>query len=96
MCGELLARGHARSGDPLVIAGYLGSGGGICRGAGQVRRAYADQTEKDWEELKRSRKAGKKRSSFAPAQTMIRCPRFRFRDLGITTLKQFEVGVELF
>ena len=26
VCGELLARGHARSGDPLVIAGYLGSG----------------------------------------------------------------------
>ena len=29
VCGELLARGHARSGDPLVIAGYLGSGGGF-------------------------------------------------------------------
>ena len=26
VCGELLARGHARSGDPRVIAGYLGTG----------------------------------------------------------------------
>ena len=25
VCGELLARGHARSGDPQVIAGYIGS-----------------------------------------------------------------------
>ena len=29
VCGELLARGHARSGDPLVIAGYLGNGDGF-------------------------------------------------------------------
>ena len=26
VCGELLARGHARSGDPLILAGYIGSG----------------------------------------------------------------------
>jgi len=25
MCGELLSRGHARSGDPLALAGYIGS-----------------------------------------------------------------------
>src|ERR1700744_1007776 len=31
VCGELLARGHARSGDPLVIAGYLGSGEGFAQ-----------------------------------------------------------------
>jgi hypothetical protein len=29
VCGELLARGHARSCDPAVIAGYLGSGDGF-------------------------------------------------------------------
>jgi hypothetical protein len=29
VCGELLARGHARSGDPLVMAGYIGSGDGF-------------------------------------------------------------------
>ena len=26
VCGELLARGHARSGDPQIISGYIGSG----------------------------------------------------------------------
>ena len=29
ICGELLARGHARSGDPRVIAGYIGAGEGF-------------------------------------------------------------------
>ncbi len=57
VCGELLARGHARSGDPLVIAGYLGSGGGFAEALAKFGSLYADQTEKDWEELKRSGKA---------------------------------------
>jgi len=59
VCGELLARGHARSGDPLVIAGYLGSGGGFAQALGKFGAAYADQTERDWEDLRRSRKLGK-------------------------------------
>lgn len=58
VCGELLARGHARSGDPLMIAGYLGSGGGFAEALAKFGSHYADQTEKDWEELKRSHKAG--------------------------------------
>ena len=56
----MLARGHARSGDPLVIAGYLGAGGGFAEALAKFGSLYADQTEKDWEELKRSRKSGKK------------------------------------
>jgi uncharacterized protein (DUF2252 family) len=60
VCGELLARGHARSGDPLVIAGYVGSGDGFAEALAKFGALYADQTERDWEELKRSRKAGKK------------------------------------
>jgi hypothetical protein len=59
VCGELLARGHARSGDPLVIAGYLGSGDGFAETMGKFGSLYADQTEKDWNELRRSRKAAK-------------------------------------
>ena len=58
VCGELLARGHARSGDPQMIAGYLGSGGGLAEALANFGCAYADQTEKDWEELKRSKKVG--------------------------------------
>ena len=60
VCGELLARGHARSGDPLVIAGYLGSGDGFAEALAKFGSLYADQTEKDWEGLRRSRKSGTK------------------------------------
>jgi uncharacterized protein (DUF2252 family) len=60
VCGELLARGHARSGDPLVLAGYLGNGEGFAEALGKFGSCYADQTEKDWEALKRARRTGKK------------------------------------
>jgi uncharacterized protein (DUF2252 family) len=56
VCGELLARGHARSGDPAVIAGYLGSGDGFAEALGKFGLLYADQTQKDWEALRRSLK----------------------------------------
>jgi len=57
VCGELLARGHARSADPVVLAGYLGSGNGFSEAIARFASLYADQTEKDWEQLKRSTKA---------------------------------------
>jgi uncharacterized protein (DUF2252 family) len=60
VCGELLARGHARSGDPLVIVGYLGNGDSFTEALVKFGVLYADQTEKDWKELCRSRKAGTK------------------------------------
>jgi uncharacterized protein (DUF2252 family) len=56
VCGELLARGHARSGDPLVIAGYLGNGGTFAEALARFGSLYADQTEKDWQALRRSGK----------------------------------------
>jgi uncharacterized protein (DUF2252 family) len=55
VCGELLARGHARSGDPLILNGYIGSGDGFAEALAKFGSAYADQTEKDWNELKRSK-----------------------------------------
>ena len=60
VCGELLARGHARSGDPLAIAGYMGSGDGFAAALGKFGSLYADQTEKDWQALRRSGKPGTK------------------------------------
>ena len=57
VCGELLARGHARSGDPLILAGYIGTGDGFAEALAKFGSAYADQTEKDWNELKRSAKS---------------------------------------
>jgi hypothetical protein len=43
-----------------VIAGYLGTGNKFAEALAKFGSLYADQTEKDWEELKRSRKVGKK------------------------------------
>jgi hypothetical protein len=60
VCGELLARGHARSSDPLILAGYIGAGDGFAEALAKFGSLYADQTEKDWQELKRSGKAGRK------------------------------------
>ncbi len=57
VCGELLARGHARSGDPQVIAGYLGSGGTFAESVAKFGVFYANQTERDWQALRRSGKA---------------------------------------
>jgi uncharacterized protein (DUF2252 family) len=51
MCGELLSRGHARSGDPCVLAGYIGNGKRFGEAMMRFADAYADQTEKDWEHL---------------------------------------------
>jgi uncharacterized protein (DUF2252 family) len=53
VCGELLARSHARAGDPLVISGYLGNGANFAEALADFGEAYADQTEKDWQELRR-------------------------------------------
>jgi uncharacterized protein (DUF2252 family) len=56
VCGELLARGHGRSGDPQVIAGYIGSGIGFAEAIAEFGVAYAEQTVKDWEQLRKSGK----------------------------------------
>ena len=47
LCGELLARGHARAGDPVQIAAYLGSSDRFDKALTTFAHAYADQTEKD-------------------------------------------------
>jgi uncharacterized protein (DUF2252 family) len=60
MCGELLARGHSRSGDACMLAGYMGNGQRFAAAIAEFAEAYADQTERDWEALCKSRHAAKK------------------------------------
>jgi uncharacterized protein (DUF2252 family) len=48
VAGELLARGHARSGDARAIHGYIGSGGKAVRALRDFACAYADQTHADF------------------------------------------------
>jgi uncharacterized protein (DUF2252 family) len=77
MCGELLARGHARSGDACVLAGYIGNGKRFGEALVRFAGLYADQTEKDWEELKAAktrptRKPVKTRAASKASQTATR------------------------
>ena len=55
ICGELLARGHARAGDPVTIAAYLGTSNRFDRAILSFARAYADKTEHDWNALRKSK-----------------------------------------
>ena len=48
-CGWTLARAHARSGDPIAIAAYLGKSDKFDRSITDFSERYADQNEKDYE-----------------------------------------------
>lgn len=49
LCGVTLGRAHARSGNPSLLAGYLGNGPVFDDALAQFAVAYADQTECDYE-----------------------------------------------
>ncbi|HEU4706251.1 MAG TPA: DUF2252 family protein, partial [Solirubrobacterales bacterium] len=51
MCGWTLARAHARSGDRIAIASYLGAGVAFDEAIVDFSEAYADQNERDHEAL---------------------------------------------
>jgi len=46
-CGRVLARAHARSSDPALIAGYLGNSATFDEAIGQFAMEYSAQTERD-------------------------------------------------
>ena len=47
LCGWALARGHARSGDPCMLAGYLGDDDAVDHAMADFAARYADQNERD-------------------------------------------------
>jgi hypothetical protein len=49
LCGQALARAHARAGDAAAIAGYIGSGDALPRALAVFAEAYADQNQRDHE-----------------------------------------------
>ncbi len=59
LCGWTLARAHARSGDRVAIASYLGSGDVFDRAILEFSRAYADQNERDYQALSDAVKSGR-------------------------------------
>ena len=48
ICGATLARAHARWGDRIAIASYLGKGEAFDRAMADFSAAYADQNERDY------------------------------------------------
>jgi uncharacterized protein (DUF2252 family) len=59
MCGRTLARAHARSGDRIAIAAYLGASDVFDRSIAGFAEAYADQNERDYQALKDAAASGR-------------------------------------
>jgi len=59
MCGWTLARAHARSGDPVAIAAYLGDTDAFDQAVTGFSLAYADQNERDFEDFIKAIRSGR-------------------------------------
>jgi len=59
LCGATLARAHARWGDRLAIASYLGKGDAFDRAIADFAAAYADQNERDYETFAKAVESGR-------------------------------------
>ncbi|HUN30959.1 MAG TPA: DUF2252 domain-containing protein [Trebonia sp.] len=59
LCGWTMARAHARSGDPVAIAAYLGRGDAFDRAITNFSERYADQNERDYQEFVTAIKSGR-------------------------------------
>jgi len=59
LCGWTLARAHARSGDRIAIASYLGGGDVFDRAITEFSKAYAEQNERDYHALEAAVKSGR-------------------------------------
>jgi len=59
VCAQALARAHARSGDRVAIASYLGGGTMFERALAEFAETYADQNERDYEALRHAASTGR-------------------------------------
>ena len=59
LCGTTLARAHARSGDRIALAAYLGGSDKFDQAIADFAETYADQNERDYAALKTAAKEGK-------------------------------------
>jgi uncharacterized protein (DUF2252 family) len=59
LCGWTLARAHARSGDRIAIAAYLGNGDSFDRAIVEFCKAYAEQNDRDYQALATAVKSGR-------------------------------------
>ncbi len=59
LCGRALAKAHARSGDAIAIASYLGASDSSDRALASFAEAYADQNERDYDALRKAVASGR-------------------------------------
>jgi uncharacterized protein (DUF2252 family) len=57
-CGWTLARAHARSGDPIAIAEYLGDSDALDKSVTDFSERYADQNEQDYQQFVNAVRSG--------------------------------------
>ncbi len=69
LCGRTLARAHARAGDAVAIAAYIGDGNEFDKAIADFAIAYCDQTERDWRAFLDAIAAGRISAVEASAQT---------------------------
>lgn len=58
LCGGILAKAHARTGDPVMLAGYLGDAEKMDAALADFAKIYADQATQDHEHFKEAIRAG--------------------------------------
>ena len=59
LCGQVLAKAHARSGDAIAITSYLGRGETFDRAMASFAELYADQNERDYDALQAAGASGR-------------------------------------
>jgi hypothetical protein len=64
LCGWTLARAHARSGDPIAIAAYLGARPNFDRAILEFAAAYAEQNDRDYQALAAAVESGRIAAEF--------------------------------
>jgi thiamine monophosphate kinase len=67
LCGRTLARAHARSGDRIAIAGYLGSSTAFDTALGEFAAAYADQNDREYAGFQAAVRSGRLPAAPVPA-----------------------------
>ena len=67
LCGAILARAHARSGDRVAIAAYLGKSDTFDKAIARFAVAYADQNERDYAALEAAVADGRLKVEREPA-----------------------------
>jgi len=66
LCGRTLARAHARSADPAILAGYMGKSGAMDDALASFAMAYAARTQSDYDLLKKAKASNKGNAKGGP------------------------------